>query len=65
VPIDEQWRLGTGVTFAVVKNTDLKLNWYLIWTGDLATDQSKAMSGADLSGQYDVAWIQTIIGNAA
>jgi long-chain fatty acid transport protein len=26
VPVDEQWRVGTGVTFAVVKNTDLKLS---------------------------------------
>jgi long-chain fatty acid transport protein len=25
VPVDEQWRVGTGVTFAMVKNTDLKL----------------------------------------
>ncbi len=64
VPMGEQWRLGTGVTYALDKSTDLNLSWDVIWMGDLPVDQSKKLSGERLSGQYDAAWIQTLTGNA-
>jgi long-chain fatty acid transport protein len=58
------WRLGTGATYALDKNTDLNLSWDLIWMGDIPVDQSKTLSGERLSGQYQAAWIQTVTGNA-
>lgn len=64
VPMGEQWRLGTGATYALDKNTDLNLSWDLVWMGDMPVDQSKALSGERISGQFDAAWIQTITGNA-
>ena len=64
VPMGEQWRLGTGATYALDKNTDLNLSWDLVWMGDLPVDQSKALSGERISGQFDAAWIQSITGNA-
>ncbi|MBX9915012.1 MAG: outer membrane protein transport protein, partial [Pseudomonadaceae bacterium] len=64
VPMGEQWRLGTGVTYALDSSTDLNLSWDLVWMGDLPVDQSKTLSGERISGQYDAAWIQTLTGNA-
>lgn len=63
VPMGEQWRVGTGATYALDKNTDLNLSWDLVWMGDLPVDQSKALSGERVSGQYASAWIQTVTGN--
>lgn len=63
VPMGEQWRVGTGATYAMDKNTDLNLSWDLVWMGDLPVDQSKALSAERVSGQYASAWIQTITGN--
>jgi long-chain fatty acid transport protein len=64
VPMGATWRLGTGATYALDKNTDLNLSWDLIWMGDIPVDQSKTLSGERLSGQYQAAWIQTVTGNA-
>lgn len=64
IPMGEQWRVGTGATYALDKDTDLNLSWSLVWMGDLPVDQSKSLSGERVSGQYDSAWIQTITGNA-
>lgn len=64
VPMGEQWRLGTGVTYALDKSTDLNLSWDVIWMGDMPVEQSKSLSGERLSGEYQAAWIQTITGNA-
>jgi long-chain fatty acid transport protein len=63
VPMGDSWRLGTGATYALDKNTDLNLSWDLVWLGDLPVEQSKNLSGERLSGQYDAAWIQTLTGN--
>jgi long-chain fatty acid transport protein len=57
------WRLGTGATYALDKNTDLNLSWEVVWMGDLSVDQTKPLSGQRTSGQFSNAWIQTLTGN--
>lgn len=57
------WRVGTGATYALDQSTDLNLSWDLAWMGDMPVEQTKAVSGARLSGQYSNAWIQTLTGN--
>nr|WP_259640083.1 outer membrane protein transport protein [Pseudomonas syringae group genomosp. 3] len=62
-PMSAQWRLGTGVTYAVDKGTDLNLSWDMVWMGDLSVDQSKSLSGDRTSGEFSNAWLQTVSGN--
>jgi long-chain fatty acid transport protein len=57
------WRLGTGATYALDKNTDLNLSWEVVWMGDLSVDQTIPLSGQRTSGQFSNAWIQTLTGN--
>lgn len=63
MPLGAAWRLGTGATYSLDKDTDLNLSWSLAWLGDLDVEQSKPLSGERTSGQFGNAWIQTVTGN--
>ena len=63
VPMAESWRLATGATYALDKDTDINLSWAMVWLGDMPVDQSKSLSGDRISGQFDSAWIQAVTGN--
>jgi long-chain fatty acid transport protein len=63
LPMNETWRLGTGATYALDKDTDVNVSWALIWLGDMPDQQTKALSGNEISGQFDSAWIQALTGN--
>ena len=63
VPMAEAWRLETGATYALNKDTDINLSWAMVWLGDMPVDQSKSLSGDRISGQFDSAWIQAVTGN--
>ena len=63
VPMDESWRIATGATYALNKDTDVNVSWAMIWMGDMSVDQTKSLSGNRTSGQFDNAWIQTVTGN--
>ncbi|WP_137819690.1 OmpP1/FadL family transporter [Pseudomonas sp. 2FG] len=63
VPMGASWRLATGATYALDRDTDLNLSWVMVWLGDMPIDQSKSLSGDRTSGQFDNAWIQALTGN--
>ena len=63
VPMGESWRIATGATYALDKNTDVNLSWAMVWLGDMPVDQTKSTSGSRVSGQFDNAWIQALTGN--
>jgi long-chain fatty acid transport protein len=63
LPMNEAWRLGTGATYAVDKDTDVNVSWALIWLDDMPDQQTKTVSGNQISGQFDSAWIQALTGN--
>jgi len=63
VPMNESWRIATGATYALNKDTDVNVSWAMVWLGDMPVDQTKAVSGNRISGQFDNAWIQALTGN--
>ena len=63
IPMAESWRLATGATYALNKDTDVNVSWAMIWMGDMSVDQTKSLTGSRISGQFDNAWIQTVTGN--
>ncbi|MDF9773865.1 OmpP1/FadL family transporter [Pseudomonas baetica] len=63
VPMNESWRIATGATYALNKDTDVNVSWAMVWLGDMPVDQAKTVSGNRISGQFDNAWIQALAGN--
>ncbi|MNO06024.1 Outer membrane protein transport protein (OMPP1/FadL/TodX) [compost metagenome] len=63
VPMAESWRLATGATYALNKDTDVNVSWAMVWLGDMPVDQTKSISGHQVSGEYGDAWIQALSGN--
>ncbi len=63
LPMGDAWRLGTGVTYAMDKDTDLNLSYALVWMGDMSVSQTKKEPAADpkqVSGSFNDAWIQAL-----
>jgi long-chain fatty acid transport protein len=50
-PMNETWRLATGLHYELADDMDLNVNYSLAWLGDMDVHQSKR-SGETLSGQY-------------
>jgi long-chain fatty acid transport protein len=63
LPMNESWRIATGATYALNKDTDVNVSWAMVWLGDMPDDQTKSVSGDRISGQFDNAWIQALTGN--
>ncbi|WP_223463024.1 MULTISPECIES: OmpP1/FadL family transporter [unclassified Pseudomonas] len=63
VPMSESWRIATGATYALNKDTDVNVSWAMVWIGDMPVDQAKSVSGNRVSGEFDNAWIQALTGN--
>ncbi|PWK45473.1 long-chain fatty acid transport protein [Pseudomonas sp. OV226] len=63
LPMNESWRIATGATYALNKDTDVNVSWAMIWLDDMPDNQTKAVSGDRISGQFDKAWIQALTGN--
>lgn len=63
VPMNESWRIATGATYALDKDTDVNVSWAMVWLGDMPVEQTKSVSGNRVSGQFDNAWIQALSGN--
>lgn len=66
VPTNENWRLGTGFTYSLDKNTDINFSYELVWMGDMSVDQQKPLPLDDpkrVSGEFDNAWIQAFAGS--
>ena len=63
LPMGDAWRLGTGLTYALSKETDLNVSYSLIWMGDMPVSQTKSQPASDpaqVSGSFDNAWIQAV-----
>ncbi|AIL61736.1 OmpP1/FadL family transporter [Pseudomonas alkylphenolica] len=63
VPMGESWRIATGATYALNRDTDVNVSWAMVWLGEMPVDQTKSISGNQISGQFDNAWIQALTGN--
>jgi long-chain fatty acid transport protein len=63
VPMNESWRIATGATYALNKDTDINVSWAMVWLGDMPVEQTKSVSGNQISGEFDNAWIQALSGN--
>ncbi|CAI8713966.1 long-chain fatty acid transport protein [Pseudomonas sp. IT-P258] len=63
LPMNESWRIATGATYALDKDTDVNVSWAMVWLGDMPVEQTKSVSGNRVSGQLDNAWIQALSGN--
>lgn len=63
-PMNDAWRFATGVNYALDANTDLHLNYTLIWMSDMEVTQTKARSGNSVSGEYRDAMLHVIGGGA-
>jgi long-chain fatty acid transport protein len=50
-PMSDTWRLATGLSYKLAEDTDLNLNYTLVWMGDMDVQQSKR-NGQTLSGSY-------------
>jgi len=63
VPMQDAWRLGTGLTYALDAQTDLNFSYSLVWMGDMPVSQSKSQPASDpaqVSGSFDNAWLQAV-----
>jgi len=66
LPMQEAYRLGTGVTYALDKTIDLNFSYALVWMGDMNISQTKRLplgDPAQVSGSFDDAWIQAFSGS--
>lgn len=66
LPMQEAYRLGTGVTYALDKTIDLNFSYALAWMGDMKISQTKQLplgDPAQVSGSFDDAWIQAFSGS--
>jgi long-chain fatty acid transport protein len=50
-PMNETWRLATGLHYRLAEDMDVNVNYTLVWLGDMNVQQRKR-SGETLSGQY-------------
>ncbi|WP_448107958.1 OmpP1/FadL family transporter [Pseudomonas azerbaijanoccidentalis] len=50
-PMNETWRLATGLHYRLAEDMDVNVNYTLVWLGDMDVQQRKR-SGETLSGQY-------------
>ena len=61
--MQDAWRLGSGLTYALDKETDLNFSYALIWMGDMPVSQTKSQpvgNPAQVSGSFNNAWIQAV-----
>ncbi|WP_295037475.1 OmpP1/FadL family transporter [Salinicola sp.] len=61
-PMNEAWRLATGLNYRWDESLDLTLNYTFIYLGDMDVDQTKAISGQRVSGRYSSAYLNVIGG---
>ena len=67
MPLGSTWRFGTGLTYALDRQTDLNLSYALIWMGNMEIDQQKQLPPNDpkrVSGEIEDAWIQAVSASA-
>lgn len=61
-PMNEAWRLATGVGYALQDDVDVHMSYTLIYLGDMDVQQTKARSGGSVSGDYKNAALHVLGG---
>ena len=61
-PMNEAWRLATGVSYALQDDVDMHMSYTLIYLGDMDVQQTKARSGGSVSGEYKNAALHVLGG---
>lgn len=61
-PMNEAWRLATGVSYALQDDVDVHISYTLIYLGDMDVQQTKARSGGSVSGEYKNAALHVLGG---
>lgn len=61
-PMNEAWRLATGVSYALQDDIDVHMSYTLIYLGDMDVQQTKARSGGSVSGEYKNAALHVLGG---
>ncbi|GLH42856.1 fatty acid transporter [Pseudomonas atacamensis] len=61
-PMNEAWRLATGVSYALQEDVDVHMSYTLIYLGDMDVQQTKARSGGSVSGEYKNAALHVLGG---
>ena len=62
-PMNDTWRLATGLNYQVDEGLDLNLAYTLVWLGDMGIEQSKR-SGDTLSGELSNSALHIVGGGA-
>jgi len=62
VPMNDAWRVATGINYALSKDLDLHASYTLIWMGEMSTQQTKNSNGQSVSGEYRDAALHVIGG---
>ncbi|MGL4318963.1 MAG: hypothetical protein ACRCTL_20405 [Pseudomonas sp.] len=44
-PINETWRLATGINYQLEEGLGMNLSYSLVWLSDMEVEQSKKISG--------------------
>ncbi|MHC5133235.1 OmpP1/FadL family transporter [Pseudomonas glycinis] len=61
-PMNEAWRLATGVSYALQDDVDVHMSYTLIYLGDMDVQQTKTRSGGSVSGEYKNAALHVLGG---
>ncbi|WP_223631019.1 OmpP1/FadL family transporter [Pseudomonas atacamensis] len=61
-PMNEAWRVATGVSYALQDDVDVHMSYTLIYLGDMDVQQTKARSGGSVSGEYKNAALHVLGG---
>nr|CDQ34060.1 Outer membrane protein P1 precursor [Virgibacillus halodenitrificans] len=61
-PMNEAWRLATGINYRWDDQLNLILNYTFIYLGDMDVDQTQRLSGQRVSGEYSNAYLNVIGG---
>ncbi|WP_223162350.1 OmpP1/FadL family transporter [Salinicola halimionae] len=61
-PMNEAWRLATGINYRWDDQLDLVLNYTFIYLGDMDVDQTKNLSGQRVSGEYSSTYLNVFGG---
>ncbi|MBV4485008.1 OmpP1/FadL family transporter [Pseudomonas sp. SWRI153] len=61
-PMNEAWRLATGVSYALQDDVDVHMSYTLIYLGDMDVQQTKSRSGGSVSGEYKNAALHVLGG---
>lgn len=61
-PMNETWRLATGINYQLEDGLDMNLSYTLLWLGDMQVEQTKRLSGQRTAGEFSNAALHVLGG---